>query len=128
MRNISTAIVLLMLVCDVTIAEEHHSATPTISDQKQAIIDAERDARMADTTIWILAGFGCSILGVLAAHFMIPQALPTKLLGKSPEYVVYYTVTYQEKVRRRQLSGAAAGCGIGIIVSIIYLNRINFRF
>ena len=65
---------------------------------------------------------------MLAAHFMTPQVPPTKLLGKSPEYVAYYTVTYQEKVRRRQLSDAAAGCGIGVIVSIIYLNRINFRF
>ena len=57
MKKISTAIVLLMFVCDVTIAEEHHSATPTISDQKQAIIDAERDARMADTTYLGTCGF-----------------------------------------------------------------------
>ena len=41
-----------------------------------------------------------------------------KLLGKSPEYVYYYTETYRKKVRVIRTGHAAIGCFAGFVVIV----------
>ena len=81
-----------------------------ISDEQQAIMDAERDAKLTDTQIWTLAGCGFGIWGIAAAYAITPAVPTTKLLGKSPEYIAFYTETYQQKVKAERARQAGLGC------------------
>ena len=76
------------------IAETHQQ----ISEVSQAIADAQRDAKLADTQVWAASGCVFGVIGILLAYVYTPQVPAVKLLGKSPEYVAYYTSTYQQIV------------------------------
>ena len=89
------------------------------NDAAQAIMDAERDAQLADTQIWALAGCVGGLLGVIAAYAVTPTVPSMKLIGKSPEYVAYYTTTYQQKVRSLQTQQATMGCFGGVLLSVL---------
>ena len=83
------------------------------SDAAQAIFDARRDATLANTQIWGAVGCLLGVTGMLIAYVVTPTVLPEKLLGKSPEYVAYYTSTYQKLVKNDQITHATIGCVIG---------------
>ena len=53
------------------------------------------------------------VTGMLIAYVVTPTVLPEKLLGKSPEYVAYYTSIYQKLVKNDQITHATIGCVIG---------------
>ena len=90
-------------------------------DAVQAIADAQRDAKLADTQIWALVGCTLMLTGILVAY-LVPPTVPTmNLLGKSPEYVAYYTSTYQEKVKNERTKQASLGClGTGVVWTAFY--------
>ena len=73
-------------------------------------MDAEHDATLSDTQIWALAGCGFGIWGIAAAYIITPAVPTTKLLGKSPEYIAFYTETYQQKVKAARARQAGLGC------------------
>ena len=95
----------------------------------QAVIDAERDASAAaDQLIWLGGTFvGTSFLGCLfcglpsiaVAYIYQPQPPTSRLIGKSPEYVMIYQQTFKEKVRGHQTRGATLGCIGGSVVAAI---------
>ena len=106
-------------------------------DAAQAIIDATADAQKADTTLWTIAGigsgllFGCILgpLTIIGAYALPPTPPAMKLIGKSPEYVVVYTDTYQSIAKKEQATSATLGCLFGSGVSalmIIYLQDIRY--
>lgn len=87
------------------------------SDAAQAIADATRDAR--DPTmghIWFPAGCCLGFIGVVIASAYTPSPPAIRLLGKSPEYIAYYTETYQKVARDDQVTEAAIGCLVGAIL------------
>lgn len=84
-----------------------------ISDAAQAISDAQRDAKLANTQIWGTAGCLLGVTGMFLAYIITPTIPPEKLLGKSPEYVIYYTSTYQKLVKEDQTTKATIGCVVG---------------
>lgn len=94
------------------------------SDAAQAIMDAERDADQANTFVWIGVGILCGIFGIPIAYLAEPSVNPMKLVGKSPEYVVYYTNTYKQKVKKEQTLAATGGCLMWSLayVLVIYSN------
>ena len=106
MKDIITLFLLVLFVSSTSIAQY---ITP-ISDQQQAIRDAERDAKLADTQIWALAGCGFGIWGIAAAYAITPAVPALKLLGKSPEYTAFYTETYRQKVKAERTRQAGLGC------------------
>ena len=106
MKDLFTLFLLVLFVCSTSIAQH---ITP-ISDHQQAIMDAERDANLSDTQIWALAGCGFGIWGIAAAYIITPAVPTTKLLGKSPEYIAFYTETYQQKVKAERARQAGLGC------------------
>lgn len=99
-----------------------------ITDQQQAIMDAERDAQQKDQYAWLGVGFLCGIFGIPIAYLAQPSVPAIKLVGKSPEYVDYYTMTYKEKARNRQVMAATGGCLVwsAAYLLVIYPNMDSF--
>ena len=92
----------------------------------EARVAAERDAE-ADTNqvLWIGGNFllglvgGCVLgsVGLLGAHLYEPQVPASRLMGKSPEYVMFYTDAYKARSRELHLRSAFIGCLGGSVVS-----------
>ena len=87
--------------------------------QDQAVSDAKRDAKASvDKTLWFLAGCFGGFFGVVTAstyHHPVPTV---SLLGKSPEYVAFYTDTYISEARDIQADMAFAGCSAAIGIPV----------
>lgn len=84
-----------------------------ISDAKMhAVADARKD------NIWYGAGFFFGVFGIGAAYVVTPLVPPQRLLGKTPEYVVFYTSAYQESMKAERVGQATTGCIIwgGVLV------------
>ena len=94
----------------------------------EARVAAERDAE-TDTSqlLWIGGNFclaavgGCLLgsVGLLGAIIYDPPVPSHRLLGKSPEYVMFYTQAYKEKVENLQLRSSFLGCLGGTVVAVI---------
>ena len=94
------------------------------NDITQAMLDAERDAKSANTLIWGFAGFGCGVFGVIGSYFVTPEVPIERLLGKSPEYIAYYTATYKERVRKSQVQVSIVGCVVNALTAFAYYSLI----
>ncbi len=96
--------------------------TPLLAQQAdpdliaQARVDAERDAAMrTNTTLWFAAGCCVGITGLIVSYIYEPAPPATGLLGKSPEYVAYYTEFYKAKAKQIQTKQAQTGCITGAV-------------
>ena len=100
-------------------------------DMVKSISDAERDAKLTDITTW--NGVGClfGVFGMIAASIIDPPVPAAKLLGKSPEYVVFYTEAYRSNLKRKRIEAAGHGCIIGnglIFGSLILFYNVDSLF
>lgn len=87
---------------------------------------AERDAE-TDTkqVLWIGGNFILSLvgtcvigsIGLLGAFLYEPSPPASRLMGKSPEYVLIYADAYKRKTRDIQVKAAALGCLGGSVLS-----------
>ncbi|RKU06831.1 hypothetical protein C6503_25055 [Candidatus Poribacteria bacterium] len=96
----------------------------------EAVADAERDAQKdADSGRWLLRGclFSPSLV-YCGPYFwphlktMVDESIslpPTRLLGKSPEYIRLYAATYGEKLKENRTNSAKAGCCLPYAVCIV---------
>ena len=107
----------------------YHRKTPPIDPnivaiQSRAIADAERDVlrdAKSDNT-WYGAGFLFGVLGIGAAYVMTPDVPPMNLLGKSPEYIIFYTSAYEQAMKRERVEQATTSCiAWGVLVGLYYL-------
>jgi len=90
------------------------------SVQAQAISDAEQDAgRMFNKPIWFFAGCFFSVGGAFVAYTYYRPVPSVPLLGKSPEYVAYYSDTYRNEMRKHRSSSAAQGCLLSTVTPIL---------
>ena len=105
---------------------EGKDVTHQISVDVLAKTAAERDAE-ADTKrlVWVGGNFvlgivgGCLLgsVGLLGAYIYEPSPPVSRLLGKSPEYTMFYTDAYKAKARDLQLKYASIGCISGSVVA-----------
>lgn len=103
----------------VTIAQED-------SWKLEARVAAERDAE-ADSKqlLWVGGTFLLGVVGncvlgsvgLLGAVLYEPTPSASRLLGKSPEYVLVYADAYHAKTRQIQVRSAVLGCIGGVVVS-----------
>lgn len=100
------------------------------SVQAEAITAAEQDANK-DVNIPFWFGAGCILsglfffqepfgyiaapAGIVGAYFYRPTPPPSRLIGKSLEYVDAYTSAYQLKRGSTQALWASAGCLGGVL-------------
>ena len=90
--------------------------------QMEAIVAAERDAQGDTSTgLWFLGGCLGGVLAVIVAYAVEPTPSATRLLGKSPEYVAFYTEAYQEKAKKLRANSAWAGCIVSGLVTVVYV-------
>ena len=90
--------------------------------QMEAIVAAERDAQGdTSTALWFLAGCVGGLIGVIIAYGVQPSPPAARLLGKSPEYVAFYTDAYQEKAKNLQSNSAWVGCIVNGLVTVVYV-------
>ena len=72
---------------------------------------AERDAEMdTNSALWFAAGCLGGVTGLLVSYIYAPSPPASRLLGKSPEYIAYYTDFYKAKVKQIQTKQAKTGC------------------
>lgn len=121
-KTLSLVIVLLLVSLSFqTLAQQ-------TGDAVQAIIDAKKDAENIapqERALWGGAAlvtatfFGCIggsvILGV--SFFYKPTPPVEKLIGKSPEYISFYTQTYQREKQMGNQIASAGGCIGGSIIA-----------
>ena len=93
--------------------------------QMEAIVAAERDAQGDTSTgLWFLAGCLGGLVGVIIAYGVKPSPPATRLLGKSPEYVAFYTDAYQEKAKKLQSNSAWGGCIANGLITVVYVTAV----
>ena len=95
----------------VTLAQQN----PVESRAKAA---AERDVEAdINKPMWFAVGCFLPGFGLLGPYLYRPPIPTGRTIGKSPEYVAFYTDTYRTKMEQRQFTYAAAGCITGAVVS-----------
>jgi hypothetical protein len=91
------------------------------ADLTSAIADGVKDAKSeTNTTLWFAAGCFGTILGWLLASALDANPPAVRLIGKSPEYVAYYTDAYQKEARRIKTRYALTGCMGCVIGYVVY--------
>ena len=90
------------------------------TEQQRAVLAARRDAEASvNKGVWFLAGCFGNFFGYLTAstyHRPIPTV---PLLGKSPEYVAYYTDAYRAETSELQRANARIGVCLGCVLYLI---------
>ena len=129
MKILLVVLTIISITCGTSIgqltSQEFLKQRQTIADQRQAVLDAKHDALIASSTdgmyLWMAIGFGCGIFSLPIAYMVEPSVPATKLIGKSPEYVAFYTETYKQEVKNDQVKNALGGCVLGgIFVLLVY--------
>lgn len=97
----------------------------------EAVTAAERDAQQyTNSGRWFLMGclLGCIPIPALGLRSGIADNIslpPTRLLGKSPEYISFYAAAYSEKVKKIRTNSMRNGClfryasGLAIFAGVI---------
>lgn len=92
------------------------------ADMAAARASAERDAQTdVNGTLWFLAGCLGTWVGLVIAYVYAPSLPASRLLGKSPEYVAYYTDFYRAKAKSIQTGQAWTGCIVTAIAQVVYI-------
>ena len=89
---------------------EEDALRKVIIIEAQAVADAKRDIASSSINSWYYMGFCLGGIGVIAALAATPTVPADKLLGKSPEYVLYYSKAYKSEMRRQRTKNASIGC------------------
>ena len=58
-----------------------------------------------------IGGTVCFLLPNIFAYNHLQKPPPERLLGKSPEYIEFYTVAYKKSIQKKWLNAAKLGCG-----------------
>ena len=130
---ISQLLVVLMVAMNVSVPLQCLAQQDSVALKAKA--DAEYDAEDdVNTALWLSAGgilgvAGTCLLGAVAvggAYVYQPVPPADRLLGKSVEYVNFYTDAYKARIRRLQLVAATKGTVGGSAVFFL-LGTLNIK-
>ena len=93
-------------------------------DAHQAVLDAKKDADISDDPFSygcfvFVATLGClnGLAALAAVHRDLPTPPAERFIGKSPEYIKFYTQTYQQTIVRQRRGATVCGCLAGNLVT-----------
>ena len=102
---------LVLFVTLITFSMSFPTFAQRTGAQRQASEDAKRHAEASvNTRVWFLTGCFGSFFGYLTAYTYHHPGPTVPLLGKSPEYVAFYTDTYRKTAQELQSRHALYGC------------------
>ena len=116
--------ILLISMPILSFAQEEMSA-----EIKEAIAQAHIDANKdVDEGTYIAMGVLLNVIAVVAVTIFDSSPDPSRLVGKSPEYVKAYTKAYKEKAKSQRMKNTAAGCAastvlVGCIAGILWVGK-----
>ena len=91
-----------------------------MTEVQQAEADARRDVSQDVSPIsWGIGGFFCGVCAVAYVYIDKPQVPASRLVGKSAEYVSFYTDTYNRETKKQRGQAAMIGCLAGSIFSTL---------
>ena len=98
-----------------TTAEQNPEPTqpldPAEALKMQAIADAQKDVEAyINKPMWFIIGCIFPVFGLIAPYMYKPPVPAGELVGKSPEYVAYYTDAYKAEMEKMQFRYALNGC------------------
>jgi hypothetical protein len=116
MRGNVRSLVALLLAVALLVYPATVLANDTGGTAAEGTAAGQADGR-TDTSSRLWRGVGCLLgpLGVATAYFTIPNPSPTRLLGKSPEYVAAYSDAYRAAAKRAQANNAWTGFAICLV-------------
>ncbi len=89
--------------------------------QMEAIVAAERDAQNdVNKGLWFVGGClgGVAVPMIVYGVELAPPV--TRLLGKSPEYVAFYTDAYKAKAKTLRVKSALGGCIVNGLAMVVF--------
>lgn len=121
-KKVVSLLMLVVLVIPFNAIAQQENAN-IASVQQQAYADAMRDAQNhVDTLIWGSAGCLFNIWAIAGAYIIEPSVPTARLIGKSPEYITFYSATYKDAVKHERVSATIGGCCIGIVTyGLVYV-------
>ena len=114
----------IVLVISLVLAQVAGSQPSAVGEGEgsQAMLDAHKDVQSEDMRMWIASGCCLGVWGIAFAYFATPIPPAHRLIGKSPEYVQVYTLTYQRKMQQERVKASAGGCVFSTLtVGTVYL-------
>ena len=113
-RSTFHVLVLLMAVLTFSMPFVTFAQQASVADeQAKAVADGERDAEArVNKGLWFGVGCLTTAIGTILAYSLPPTPPPERLIGKSPEYISFYTEAYKAKAKSIQGRSALIGCGI----------------
>ncbi len=79
--------------------------------EAQAIHDAERDAAAhLNKLLWFTTGVSLPVIGIFLSQRNQRSIPGARLIGKSSEYVAFYTNTYRIKMKKLRFNWSLLGC------------------
>ena len=92
------------------------------AEMAEARAAAEADAQAdVNGTLWFFVGCIGGWLGVAGAYLIKPSPPASRLIGKSPEYIAFYTDAYQAKAKSIQTGKAWTGCLVSAVAYVAYV-------
>lgn len=90
------------------------SDSVSLSDEKQALADAKRDVKIhINKTLWFTAGCFFPIFGPAFSQRNQRTFPIARTLGKSPEYIAFYTDAYKIEMKKQRYNWSLYGCILG---------------
>lgn len=116
MKIVSTFDFFVLLMVLLTFGMPFATLAQQLSVQEEATKAAEKDAvDHTNQNVWRLFGCVGGVLGVAGSYVYEPPPPASALLGKSPEYVAFYTDAYTLKTKNIQTRGAIEGCAVSTL-------------
>lgn len=99
----------------IILPEDTHEVEGTMdSAEEQAIADAKRDAKAhMNKQIWFSVGCFLPVVGPIYSQGKIKTIPLARTLGKSPEYIAFYTDNYRLEMKKQRFKWAFGGCLVG---------------
>ena len=100
----------------VTLAQQN-----SVQAEAEAAAEGDAEAR-TQKPVWFILGCVGGVIAVAVVYFFEPSPPAGSLLGKSPEYVAFYTDAYISKAKNIQMQAALGGCVASCIATgVLYL-------